>query len=90
MDDLLFNCRLFFSLCAIYVTSDKRSVHESALNSLRRLVASSSESDEQLADWLKFVFVMDYKQQSFVKSLRDEEEAPVKSEVNQLHLDRVM
>ena len=36
------------------------------------------ENDDQLSDWLKFVFVLTTKQQAFVTSLSEDEELPDK------------
>ena len=58
------------------MTNDQRSNHLQSLNNLREAVSVAMESDDQLSDWLKFVFVVDYKQKAFVASL-DGEETPL-------------
>ena len=69
-------CKKLCSFCAIFASNDKGANHVKSLTNLRRVVTDTMETDEQLSDWLKFFYIIDRKQEAFVKALSGMEELP--------------
>ncbi|XP_076818892.1 dnaJ homolog subfamily C member 16-like [Clavelina lepadiformis] len=62
--------------CAIFATNPKHRSYKEAVENLRQSVAIAIEKDDQISDWLKFVFVLDSTQPAFVRSLSGREDLP--------------
>ncbi|XP_078485746.1 dnaJ homolog subfamily C member 16-like [Ciona intestinalis] len=63
-------------ICAIYCTGANPGKSDKIVENLRRLVTVAMETEDQLSDWLKFVYVRSDKQPAFVRSLSGADEVP--------------
>nr|XP_026694432.1 dnaJ homolog subfamily C member 16-like [Ciona intestinalis] len=68
-------------ICAIYCTGANPGKSDKILENLRRLVTVAMETEDQLSDWLKFVYVLSDKQPTFVRSLSGADEVPEEPEI---------